>query len=164
MKRSVAVLLFAVSMTAATSSWAEDAAADVTDMTALRTAVRADKKAYVASLLNLTDAEAKKFWPVYDAYQRDLEMANQRRAVAVKGLVSQNRAMTDLYAKNLASDLIAADEIELKSRRTLQNRLMKPLPGRAVVPATKGARYLQLESKIRAVLAYDIASTIPLVK
>ena len=91
-------------------------------------------------------------------------MANQRRAVAVKGLVSQDRAMSDLYAKNLANDLIAADEIELKSRRTLHNRLMKPLPGRVVVPATKGARYLQLESKIRALLAYDIASTIPLVK
>ena len=41
---------------------------------------------------------------------------------------------------------------------------MKPLMGRSVIPALKAARYLQLESKIRAVQAYDIASTIPLVK
>jgi hypothetical protein len=33
-----------------------------------------------------------------------------------------------------------------------------------VLPPVKAARYLQLESKIRAVQAYDIASTIPLIK
>jgi len=38
------------------------------------------------------------------------------------------------------------------------------LPGRTIMPAAKAARYLQLESKIRALQAYDIASTIPLVK
>ena len=36
-------------------------------------AIQTDKKAYVASVLNLTPAEAKKFWPIYDQYQRDLE-------------------------------------------------------------------------------------------
>ena len=131
---------------------------------ALRTAVRADKKAFVAATLKLTEAEAKKFWPVYDAYQRDLDMANRRRAVAVEGLIGQDKALSDLYAKNLSNEMIAADEIEIKARRTLHNRLMKPLPGRSIMPAAKGARYLQLESKIRAVQAYDIAATIPLVK
>ena len=32
------------------------------------------------------------------------------------------------------------------------------------LPAKKALRYLQLESKIRAVQAYDIAQAIPLVK
>jgi hypothetical protein len=66
--------------------------------------------------------------------------------------------MSDLYAKNLASELVAADDAEIKARRVLYNKVMKALP------ATKAARYLQLESKIRAVQAYDIASTFPLVK
>jgi len=164
MKTSLAAILVAVTVIAAPAAWAEGTAADVTDMAALRTAVRADKKAFVAATLKLTEAEAKKFWPVYDAYQRDLDMANRRRAVAVEGLIGQDKALSDLYAKNLANDMIAADEIEIKARRTLHNRLMKPLPGRSVMPAAKGARYLQLESKIRAVQAYDIAATIPLVK
>jgi hypothetical protein len=164
MKNNAAAILFAVAVIAAPSARAEDKIADVTDMSALRTAVRSDKRAFVASTLKLTDAEAKKFWPIYEAYQRDLDMANQRRAVAVKGLVSLDRPLSDLYARSLANELIAADEIELKARRTLHNRLIKPLPKRIVMPTTKGARYLQLESKIRASLAYDIASTIPLVK
>lgn len=158
MKQNVAALLFAVAMIAAQSTSAEDKTADVTDMQALRGAVRADKKALVASTLNLTDGEAKKFWPLYDAYQRDLDLANRRRAVVVVDVVELNKPLSDLYAKTLASELIAADEAEIKSRRTLQNAVMKALP------AKKAARYLQLEAKIRAVLAYDIATTIPLVK
>ena len=63
----------------------------LTEMNALRAAVRADKKAFVASTLNLTDAEAKKFWPIYDAYQRDLDLANRRRNVVVVDVVGLDK-------------------------------------------------------------------------
>lgn len=58
----------------------------------------------------------------------------------------------------LANELSAADEAELKARRTLHNRVLRALP------AKKAVRYLQLESKIRAVQAYDVAAASPLVK
>src|ERR1700693_1748816 len=163
MKKIVAFILFAVLMIAPLVTWAEDKIADVTDMQALRKAVQSDKKALVASTLKLTDAEAKKFWPLYDAYQRDLDMTNRRRVVAIEGLVASDRPLSDLYAKNLANELIAADEGEIKARRTLNNRLMRGVPTR-ILPPKKAARYLQLEAKIRAVQAYDIASAIPLIK
>ena len=132
-------------------------------MQALRNAVRTDKKAFVASTLQLTDAEAKKFWPLYDAYQRDVDLANQRRNVVVTTLIGMDKPPSDLYARNLATELMAADEAEVKSRRSLQNRLMRGVPTR-ILPPRKAARYLQLESKIRAVQAYDIAANIPLVR
>lgn len=158
MKSLVAALLFAMSVIAPPVVRAEGNAADVTDMQALRAAVRSDRKALVASTLQLTDAEAKKFWPLYDAYQRRVATANRERALVVEGLVSANRPISDLYAKNLAKELVAADEIEVKARRTLYTRVMKALPDK------KAARYLQLEAKIRAVEAYDIAANIPLIK
>ena len=58
MKKNFAAVLVAAAMFAAQSAWAEDKVAEVTDMQALRAAVRADKKAFVASTLKLTDAEA----------------------------------------------------------------------------------------------------------
>jgi hypothetical protein len=48
--------------------------------------------------------------------------------------------------------------METKARRTLYNRVMSALP------ATKAVRYLQLENKIRAVQAYDLAQSLPLIK
>ncbi len=163
MKKNFAAVLFAAAMIAAQSAWAEDKIADVTDIQALRAAVRADKKAFVASTLKLTAAEAKRFWPIYDNYQRVVDSADQRRVVAVEGLIALDKPITDLYARTLANELIATDEVEIKARRTLHNRLMRGVPTR-VLPPRKAARYLQLESKIRAVQAYDIAATIPLVK
>lgn len=158
MKMTVATLLFAVVSIMTPIASAEDKIAEVTDMQVLRTAVKSDRKAFVATTLKLSDAEAKKFWPIYEAYQRSLDAANRRRVVAVEGLIVHDKPISDLYARNLASELIASDEQEIKARRTMHNRVMRALP------ATKAARYLQLESKIRAGQAYDIAATIPLIK
>ncbi len=157
MNQGLRAFLFAAAMIAAHPSQAQDVGA-VTDMNALRTAVRADKKAFVASTLQLTEAEAKKFWPIYDAYQRDLDLATRRRSLVIVDVVGANKAISDLYAKNLATELLAADESEIKARRTMQNKVMRALPDK------KAARYLQLESKVRAFQDYDIAVGIPLVK
>ena len=51
-----------------------------------------------------------------------------------------------------------ADKVELSARDTMQKAVMKALPPK------KAIRYLQLESKIRAMQDYDIAKGIPLVK
>jgi len=163
MRNGIAAVLFAAAMLATQSAAAEDKTADVTDMQALRAAVKADKKAFVASTLKLTDAEAKRFWPIYDAYQRDLDVANRRRNVAVLGQVALDKPVSDLYARNLANEWLAADETEIKLRRSLQNRLMRGVPTRILSPK-KAASYMQLEAKIRAVQAYDIAATIPLIR
>ncbi|MEP7181113.1 MAG: hypothetical protein ABI886_02855 [Betaproteobacteria bacterium] len=167
MKNNLAAVLLAAAVLAVPSAWAQGTAVanagDVTDMPALLAAVKADKKGYVASVLNLTPAEAKKFWPVYDAYQRDLDMANRQRTRALQTLIARDKPPSDLLAKSLANDLIGADDTELRGRRTLHNRLIKPLPGRTIMPPAKGARYLQLETKIRTAQAYAIVATIPLV-
>jgi hypothetical protein len=163
MNKIVATILFAAATIAAQVSLAEDKIAEVTDMPALRTAARSDKRALVASTLNLTAVEEKRFWPLYDNYQRVLDSTNQRRVVAVEAVIALDKPISDLYARTLATELIATDEAELKARRTFHNRLMRGVPTR-VLPPKKAARYLQLESKIRAALAYDIAATIPLLK
>jgi len=150
-------LMFAIVSVAALPAWAADPSADVTDLQALRNAVKTDKKAFIAATVHLTPDEEKKFWPIYDAYQRSVERSNRRRVVVLEQLISREQQITDLYAKNLANELIASDEAEVKARRTMQNRMLRALPAR------KAARYMQLESKIRAAQEYDIAATIPLI-
>ena len=156
--RSACVSVVAMTLLTASPGWAQDKASDVTDMQALQAAVRADKRGYVSSALTLTDAEAAKFWPIYDAYQSQLDVANRRRTVALLGVVGRSATISDVYAKSVVKELVAADDIELKARRTLRDRVMKALPAR------KAIRYLQLESKIRAAQDYDLATTIPLLK
>src|SRR6188472_952603 len=54
-----------------------------TNMDILRQKVKADKKLVVAANLQLTDAEGAAFWPVYEAYQKDLQALNQRMGAMV---------------------------------------------------------------------------------
>ena len=158
MKKFLYAALFGILAFAAMSALAQGQAAPANDMQALRNAVKADKKALVAKTLDLTPAEAKKFWPIYDTYQRALDASNRQVARAVESLVGFDRPMSDAFGKQLATELIVADENEIKARRKMQNPMMRALPPK------KAARYLQLESKIRAFQDYDLAVAIPLIK
>ena len=53
-------------------------------MEILKDKIKADKKLLVAGNMNLTDAEAKNFWPLYDGYQKELEQINQRLLTTIK--------------------------------------------------------------------------------
>lgn len=158
MNKKLAGFALVAAIMLAPAAWAQDKAGEVTDMAALRAAVQSDKKALVTQTLALTPAEAKKFWPAYETYRRSTDMANRERNLALEGLVGATKPMSDLYAKNLANALVTADDAEMKGRRVLYKQVMKALP------ATKAARYLQLESKIRAMQAYDIAVAFPLIR
>jgi Spy/CpxP family protein refolding chaperone len=157
MKKTLTIFACVIAALASPVAGAQSPAAGETDMQALRNAVRADKKALITSTLQLTPEQAKKFWPIYDAYQRDLDLANQRRNLVVIEVVGPGKPISDLYARKLVDELLAADDAELKSRKSMQSKVMKALPPR------KAARYLQLENKIRAMQAYDIAATLPLI-
>ncbi|HEY6287918.1 MAG TPA: hypothetical protein VIW48_00580, partial [Nitrospiraceae bacterium] len=54
------------------------------NMEILKEKVKADKKLVVAANMNLTDAEAKGFWPLYDGYQKELGQINQRLLTTIK--------------------------------------------------------------------------------
>jgi hypothetical protein len=60
-------------------------------------------------------------------------------------------------AKKLLKETLAIDEAELKLRKTSADKIGK------VLSATKTARYIQIENKIRAVLKMELAENIPLV-
>jgi hypothetical protein len=131
-----------------------------TNMDILRQKVKADKKLVVAENLMLTEAEGAKFWPVYDAYQKELQQINERlKAVILAYADAYNKGpVTDATAKKLIEDASAVDDAEATLRRTALPKIL------AVLPAAKAARYVQIENKIRAVIRYELAAGIPLVQ
>ena len=131
-----------------------------TNMDILRQKVKADKKLVVAENLKLTDAEGAKFWPVYEAYQKDLQQLNERlKAVVLAYADAYNKgAVTDETAKKLIEDASAVDDAEATLKHTTLPKIL------AVLPAAKAARYVQIENKIRAVIRYELAAGIPLVQ
>ena len=131
-----------------------------TNMEILRQKIKADKKLVVAQNLMLTDAEGTAFWPVYDAYQRDLQQINQRIGAVVLAYANaynQGPVANDV-AKKLLDEALAVDEAEGKLKGSYAPKIL------ATLPATKAARYIQIENKIRAAIRYELAAGIPLVE
>ena len=129
------------------------------NMEILRDKVKADKKLLVAANMQLTESEAKGFWPVYEEYQKDLTGINQRIAKLIESYAVdyQSNTLTDEKAKKLTDELVAIGEAEAKLQKASVPKLSK------VLPPKKVARYLQIENKIRALVKFDLAKGVPLV-
>lgn len=138
--------------------YAQSTSADM-NMQILRDKLKADKKVLVAANMQLTDAEAKAFWPIYDAYQNELKAINARMGNGILAYADAYKAgpISDGAAKSFLDEAIAIDDAEAKLRKDYAAKLT------GAIPAAKAARYLQIESKIRAAVRYELAASIPLV-
>jgi len=150
--------VFALAALIAVPVFAQEKPASTMDI--LRQKLQADKKLVVAANMDLTEGEAKGFWPVYDAYQADLGTLNARIGQLVKRYAEayQTKTLNDATAKNLLDEALAIEQAEVTMKQAYVPKLS------AVLPMTKVARYLQIENKIRAVIKYELADGIPLIK
>jgi hypothetical protein len=122
--------------------------------------LKADKKLIVAKYMELTESEAKRFWPVYEDYQNDLQKINERLLNMLQSYAAdyRNQSLTDEKAKQLLDEWIAIDNDDAKRRASYVPKVLKALP------AKKAARYLQIENEYRILMKYDLAVTVPLVQ
>jgi hypothetical protein len=152
-------VVIAASLIASPAAFAQDQSAD--NRAILIEKVKADKKLLVADNMNLTEQEAAAFWPVYDAYQKDLDALNGRITDTVKRYSEAFNAGAGTVSDDLAKSLldqaldIEADEVDL--RKSYVPKFSK------VLPAGKVARYYQIESKIRTAVKSELAAEIPLI-
>jgi len=122
--------------------------------------LKADKKLIVSQYMELTESEAKKFWPVYDEYQKDLQKIHERLGSLLKSYAAEhkNQSLTDEKAKKLLDEWLALEQDDAKQRKSYVPKVLKALPPK------KSARYLQIENEYRILLNYDLAATVPLVQ
>jgi Spy/CpxP family protein refolding chaperone len=129
------------------------------NMDILREKVAADKKLIIAENLILTESQAAQFWPIYEAYQKDLAALNERIGALIENYASAYNAgnVQEAKANELVDEFLAIEKAQLDLKQKYAERLD------GVIPAVERARYLQMENKIRALIDYDLAANIPLV-
>jgi hypothetical protein len=160
MKSYNRVVLFMVMLAAIVAVAAPAPAQDkpVDNMQIFLEKIRADKKLLVAENMQLTEAEAKAFWPVYEGYQDELFLLRARTIKMIKDYADSYVNMTDDTAKNLLDEYMTIETLGLNLRQAYLPKF------RSVLPEVKVARYYQIENKIQAALKYELAGNIPLVK
>jgi len=155
MRGTISTSLLAIALIGALTAVAEEPAKD---LASVHEKLQAEKKTIVAQYMELTESEAKAFWPVYEEIQKDLGQIGKRTRDLLESYAADYKAksLTDEKAKKLIDDWIAIDQDEVKLRGANAQKVMK------VLPARKAARYLQIEYEYRTMLRYGLAATVPL--
>jgi hypothetical protein len=128
-----------------------------TQMQQLQADLKADRQAVVAENLPLTEGEARAFWPVYKEYRSAVEKIGERVAGLIAAYAANFNSMNDTKADAFFKDLLGIE----RDRVALRERYVPRV--RAVLPATKAARFFQIENKLDAIVNLSIAAEIPLV-
>ena len=106
----------------------------------------------------LTDAEAEKFWPLYDQYTQELVMINNDKYALIKEYTQSYNTMTEAQADDWTQRLLKLDANVAGLRQKYWINFRK------VLPAKKTALYEQVERRAQLLIDVQLASAIPLVQ
>lgn len=152
--RKVAILALSVIVTVPIAAQ-EHSSASVAAETAQ---FKKERRQLIADNLQLTDTEAKDFWPIYDRLEQDITVMLNKRTRIIAEFGENYDQMTDDMARKLLMDYMNLEEQRTQLWKTYFKKFEK------VLPIKKLARYYQIESKIRAFVDAGIAEEIPLIK
>jgi hypothetical protein len=121
-------------------------------------AARAQRKAIVATNMHLSDKEAKRFWPLYDAYEAKMDKLDDRHAEEVKEYAKHYETLTDSDAKRKLDEVMAIKQARLDVQKQYIPKFT------TVLSPIKVTRFFQIDNKLRAMVQCDIAQIVPLAR
>ena len=128
------------------------------DVQLLRKDLRSQRKQLIAANLPLTDAEAVKFWPVYDQYQAEISKIGDTRFALIKEYAANYNTLTDAQAHDLVTRMVGVDESLVQLRLKYIPIVEKVLPGK------KTAMFFQMDKRVALMIELQLASMIPIVQ
>jgi len=127
------------------------------DLALLRRNLRSEKKQIIAMNVQLTDAEATKFWPLYDQYAAEMSKHYDDFYAVIKDYAANQKTLTDDQAIRIIKRWSAIQVEVAKTRQKHIDIIEKAIPGR------KAALFFQIDRRLYALMDLQVASEIPLV-
>jgi hypothetical protein len=128
------------------------------DLDLLRQDLRAKRKQLIAANLRLTEAEAAKFWPVYDQYIKELIRINDKKFALIQQYADNYGKMSDFESLLFIRNWLDSDIEATQLRQRFVPMVSKVLDGK------KTATFFQLDRRIAMMLELQVSSQMPLVQ
>ncbi len=123
-----------------------------------REVLHTEKKAAVAEAMILSETESGPFWELYNEYNAELYKVHTERVNIIKDFAANYESLTNEKADELLNEMMTYQSNLLSLNKTYYKKFIK------ILPATKVARYFQIENKIDAMIAAELAKQMPLVE
>lgn len=124
----------------------------------MRQDVRSQKADIIGKTMAFDAAQAAAFWPVYKAYEAELQTVSDERLAVIQDLAEHFDSMNDTKAKGLLDRSFAYEQKRLAVMVKYKDEFLKVLPAKVV------ARFFQVDSRVNNLVALEVSSQIPLVK
>src|SRR5215472_4607669 len=147
---------------AAKSKSTKDAATDTREKNVqeyielLRSNVRQNKAEIMGAMMQLSAADAAKFWPIYSDYTEELTKVNDLRVANIEEYASTYNDLTDQRADELVQKAMQYQKLRSELLAKYYDRMKQALGG------VTAARFLQVESQLLLIIDLQIASSLPL--
>ena len=128
------------------------------DLDLLRKDLRAKRKQLIAANLKLTEAEATKFWPVYDQYTKELIAINDKKFALIQDYADNWGKMTNDQSLLFIRQWLDSDIATTQLRQKYVPMVSKVLDG------TKTATFFQIDRRIAMMIELQVSSQMPLVQ
>jgi len=122
----------------------------------MRAQIATNRQALVAENMNLTEAEAEAFWPLYREYQNERAGLADRRVAMLTEFRDNFDSLSEERAKEIINDAIKLDDDFLKLRKRHLRKFRQALGEK------KTMRYFQIENKLEAIIDFELAQVVPL--
>ena len=159
-KRSLiaTTVLIGVSLMSGARALAQDQASSDEVIKLIRKDLRSLKKQVVAANMDLTDAEAERFWPVYNRYTEELVKITDKKYALLNEYAQNYTTITSEQAESYIKGRAAVDESIMQLR-------LKYFPiFRKVLSGTATALFFQLDWRLGLIMDLQLASQTPLIE
>jgi hypothetical protein len=114
--------------------------------------------AILTEMMDFTEQEDAKFWPIYREYDLELSKINDDRVSLIQEYAKNYDQMTEPVA-----DRLARGALDLETRRTaLKLKYFDRL--KTALSAKTAARFLQVENQLLMIVDLQISAALPVVK
>ena len=93
--------------------------------------IKALKIAFITERLELTETEAQKFWPIYNAF--DAENQKLRKENAIKFRKTDFESMSEQDAKTHLKEMMETDSMRYQLRQEFVSDLLNILPAKKII-------------------------------
>lgn len=140
-----------------TTTVSERTSVSETEIDLMRSDVRSRRKQVIAANIQMTDAEAEKFWPIFDRYAADQRKAYDIHYGLLKEYAANEKTLSDAQALSLTKRWTEADTAKAQLR-------VKYFPEfERVLGSKRAARLCQLDRMLTLMVDLQIGSDVPLI-
>jgi hypothetical protein len=121
-----------------------------------RSALTADRKTVVVAAMELSDDEAKDFWPLYREYRTAMDKIADDRVKLVLDYAKVYPNVPEEQAKEMLNTYTSLEQRQVEKRNAYLKKFSK------VLPAAKALRFAQVETRLDLLVHLNLAARIPI--